>query len=506
MVAPSTLARARVSSRDLLILAGLTAAALLLHGYHYGVHDQGTYLTAIKKQLDPSLYPRDSAWLRETGAGIMLFDEMVAWVVRLSCLPLDAVVFIGHAAAMFLLLLGCWRLARRCHATRAGGWTSVAMVVLLLPLQVAQTRISLMEQYFHPRELAACAMLFAFVAALDGRRSAIGWVAAGALMHPMMAAWGSLHVVWQAWRRPRWMRWYLALPVVGALAVVAWTAPANDPRVVVSLSINREYFPLRWPWHGWLEAGVALFVLAWLAIERSPAAGSERDERRARVSARLFLTGACGIGIAILLTGADPRLALSQPMRSLHLVFLVAILLAGGGVAERWLAGHSLRRVVVFAVLCALGVASQRRFPSSPWIEWPGRLPANGWVEAFDWVRTSTPRNALFALDPWYLSRLSDGHSFRALAERDALPDASRGPAILSGSPAYLRWTEQIRDQEGWRGFRVEDFRRLRDRYAVGWVIVQQPGVAGLVCPYANAVARVCRIEGQRTDALSHFP
>jgi len=38
----------------------LTAAAVLIHGYHLGVEDQTIYLPAIKKILDPSLYPRDA--------------------------------------------------------------------------------------------------------------------------------------------------------------------------------------------------------------------------------------------------------------------------------------------------------------------------------------------------------------------------------------------------------------------------------------------------------------
>jgi len=35
---------------------------------------------------------------------------------------------------------------------------------------------------------------------------------------------------------------------------------------------------------------------------------------------------------------------------------------------------------------------------------------------------------------------------------------------------------------------------RLKNTYGVGWVVVQQPGVAGLDCAYQNSVVRVCRI------------
>src|SRR5579862_5487467 len=38
----------------------LTAAALLVHGYHIGIEDMAVYLPAIKKLLHPSLYPYDA--------------------------------------------------------------------------------------------------------------------------------------------------------------------------------------------------------------------------------------------------------------------------------------------------------------------------------------------------------------------------------------------------------------------------------------------------------------
>ena len=50
----------RQTVRDFLFLSILTCAAMLVHGYHYGVEDLGIYLPAIKKLIDPSLYPYDA--------------------------------------------------------------------------------------------------------------------------------------------------------------------------------------------------------------------------------------------------------------------------------------------------------------------------------------------------------------------------------------------------------------------------------------------------------------
>jgi hypothetical protein len=55
-------------------------------------------------------------------------------------------------------------------------------------------------------------------------------------------------------------------------------------------------------------------------------------------------------------------------------------------------------------------------------------------------------------------------------------------------------WWNQVQAQTPWKRFRAEDFSRLKKTYGVNWVVVQQPGVAGLDCAFENSVVRVCRI------------
>jgi hypothetical protein len=57
-------------------------------------------------------------------------------------------------------------------------------------------------------------------------------------------------------------------------------------------------------------------------------------------------------------------------------------------------------------------------------------------------------------------------------------------------------WLDQVSAQQGWKDFGVEDFAWLHQRFGVDWVVLQQPGVAGMECPYRNAILLVCRIEG----------
>jgi len=52
-----------------------------------------------------------------------------------------------------------------------------------------------------------------------------------------------------------------------------------------------------------------------------------------------------------------------------------------------------------------------------------------------------------------------------------------------------------VRARDKWKQFQLADFRRLREQLDVDWAVVEQPGVAGLECPYANDRVMVCRIE-----------
>jgi len=45
-------------------------------------------------------------------------------------------------------------------------------------------------------------------------------------------------------------------------------------------------------------------------------------------------------------------------------------------------------------------------------------------------------------------------------------------------------WLAQVQAQSGWQKFRVQDFRRLEAQYGVTWVVLRQPGVPDLQCPF----------------------
>ncbi|MGH9493929.1 MAG: hypothetical protein ACRD3B_02945, partial [Candidatus Sulfotelmatobacter sp.] len=152
--------------------------------------------------------------------------------------------------------------------------------------------------------------------------------------------------------------------------------------------------------------------------------------------------------------------------------------------------------------------AQRALFPASAHIEWPGVAPRNSWAQAFLWARFNTPTDAVFALDPQFM-RLEgeDNIGFRGLAQRSRLADDDKDNGVVSMFPRLAdEWQRQIDALKGWNNFGRDDFARLKEKFGVSWVIVQQqqPAVlqmnlqqsakVALDCPHQNGAVRVCRI------------
>src|SRR5438309_5511746 len=106
----------------------------MVHGYHPGVEDAEIYLPGIKKQLNPALYPHNSAFFA-SHARMTLFPNLMAWSIRISHLPVDWALFLWQWFSIFLLLLGCWHLGRLAFRDALARWGGVALIAALLTIQ-----------------------------------------------------------------------------------------------------------------------------------------------------------------------------------------------------------------------------------------------------------------------------------------------------------------------------------------------------------------------------------
>ena len=485
----------------------LTAVALLIHGYHPYAEDSEIYLPGVLKLLNPSLFPVNAEFFGEH-AGHSLYPNLIAASVRISHLPILWVMFLWQIVSIFLMLAGTWRLASAffpglatngSKANDAQGndsracWAAVALMAALLTLPIAGTWLFLLDQYVNPRNLAAFAGVFAIAETLHKRYAiAVLWLAFAAACHPFMASFSIMFCVWLVLLdrfEPRVLGFAAALP----FGITLDPPPAAYHEVAL---LQRSHFFLRWEWYEWVGAIAPIFLFWWFArIAR------RRGMKNVELASRAIIPVIVVAIISAVVLSSSPHfeaLARLQPLRSLALTYTLLIVIGGGFLGEYVLKAHLWRWIALFLPLSfGMFYAQRQVFPASAHIEWPWAGPRNPWAQAFDWIRLNTPVDALFALNPAHMGLPGEDEiGFRARSERSMLADLTKDKGAASMFPPLsVEWLNQIDDQRNWKQFQRDDFDRLRQKYGVSWVVVEQPGPHGLDCPYENVAVRVCRLD-----------
>lgn len=490
--------------RTFVALLCLTVLAVLLQGYHPGAEDDGIYLSAIKRDMNPALYQFNFDFITLQGKATV-FDKFVAGFSRLTHLPVSYSCLLLQLTGLFLLLAACWWIVSYCFESFRAQLSGVLTMSCVLSLSVAGTAIYIADEHLHPRLLATDLILFAVGAMQRGHRARAAFLLLVAcLFHPIMGVFGVsfclMYSGWVWWERARQRR-DEAVVVPNAVGVRAAAVPGgyifghsnNAWREAIS---QHHYLMLsQWAWFEWLGALAPPFLLLGLA-RLGLSTGNERLRRMAGV-VTLFSVVQLLAGMLMLLPAHGIHLAPLQPMRYLHLTYIFMFLLGGAAVGEYCLKASALRWALMFAPLAGVNAwAAQGRYPATPNLELPWSAPSNDWLRAFSWVRTNTPQDAVFALDPRYLSLPGeDNHSFRALAERSSLADDAKDSAVVSQSPQLARvWLAQDEQEAHWQAWTRPDFARLAGQTPVRWVMVAPRQSAGLPCPFTTSTVDVCRV------------
>jgi hypothetical protein len=286
---------------------------------------------------------------------------------------------------------------------------------------------------------------------------------------------------------------------VATLAVIAFPVfPKVTPAYREVLETRSYFFLTNWAWYEWLGLLGPFAVLAWMSwLGKKKSLGDTHLICKALI---VFEASFLAIALVISMPGRFENLAELQPMRCLHLLYILMFLIGGGLLGKFVLQDRALRWALLFLPLCCrMVVAQQAIFPATPYVEWPWKAARNPWVQAFDWIRTNTPEDAYFAMNPIAMQMPGeDEHGFRAIAQRSLLADSVKDSGAVSMFPALAEeWQEQVNAQREWTKFQLADFQKLKARYGVDWVVVEveQPGATGLACPYRNSRVRVCKIE-----------
>lgn len=500
------------SLRNLLILLLLTVFAFLVMGYHPGLEDDAFYLAAIKRNLNPALFPHDSEYFRLQFQAT-IFDKIISASVRLTHLPLSGEILLWQLAAIFFLLHGVWRISRRCFSDAAAQWGSVALVAVLLTLPLPGIGINLADQYLHPRTLATAAILGAIVAVIDKRLVWAGFLLAIAFsIHAIMASFGIsfCFFLWCTLHRRNKMEPKVAM--LALLVPLGWIfEPASDAWRKAA-STRGFYLLSSWHWYEWLGVFAPL-ILLYIFRRIAERSGTDRPVLRALISAVLYYgVFQMIVGLVIMLPPSLERLRPFEPMRYLHLVYLLFFFVVGGLLGQYVFKRRVYRWVLLLLPLSAgMFFAQRQMYRAYPHLELPGAVSVNPWSLAFSWIRQNTPADSLFAVDPHYMTLpYEEYHGFRALAERSVLADYEKDGGMAARVPRIApRWLKEVSALDGWRNFQSADFHRLKSEFGVDWIVLARPGKPdeytptseakeasppGMTCPYQNRQVRVCRL------------
>lgn len=426
----------------LIVLAVANAA-----GYRFGVADQAFYLPSILEAVDPALYPRDEVLLDAQGQ-LMVTDEISAWLMTRTGIPIETLFLVGHVASLALLFLAVWLLARRFARHR---WTAAACcLAVTLRHRITETGANTFEGYYHPRGLAfACGV--AAAAALARERLGLAWalVALSMVLHPTTGLW------WGVWlgtatvvMLPRYRRHLMMLAAAATLAAAAalWLTPLAERLHIMDTAWVRPFaskdyvFPNEWPAAAWLlNLMLPVIIVAIVAWRRR--LGYTARWESAMVTGVVALTGLFLVSLPLIAS----RLALAVQLQTsrifwvvdLFAVLCVTWLLAEGGrrSTQPAAAGPSAAsswRPVLVAV--ALLVASASRGTYIMLVEHPERrfvqvgLENNAWVRVGGWLATRTPVDTYVLADPDHDWKY--GHSVRLTARRDVLVEGVKDAAL----------------------------------------------------------------------------
>jgi hypothetical protein len=480
--------------KTFLLLFALTVAAIAVQGYHPATEDAEIYTPGILKILHPSLYPYNAQFF-QSHAHLTLFPNLIAASIRLTRLYFSVALLLWQLVTTFLLLWGCHRIARLCFAESSAAWCAVSLIAGLLSLPVAGTALILVDPYLTTRSFSTPCAVLAVACVLEKRyASAILWILFTAAIHPLMAVFAAAYLA---------CLFFLQFRQQHAAALPAFLVgfprnlfPPVTPEYREILQTRSYFFLTSWEWYEWLGLLAPFAILAiFMKIARRFALGPLRQ-----LCSALILFGSIFFALALVIArpGRFENLAELQPLRFLHLLYVLMFLLAGGFIGKFLLKEKIWRWAVLFVPLsCGMAYAQHETAPNSAHLELPGRANANPWVQAFEWIRDNTPEDAYFALNPRHMALPGeDQHGFRAISQRSMLADAVKDSGAASMFPPLAKpWMEQVTAQKNWNHFTRADLLRLKQLYGVNWVVLEQPGLPDLSCPYHNDALEVCRLD-----------
>jgi hypothetical protein len=258
--------------------------------------------------------------------------------------------------------------------------------------------------------------------------------------------------------------------------------------------MTRSYFFLgNWTWYELFGIAAPLAIFGYQAFSQR-----HKNSRYAEVAAASFIYGLFFLMFAIAITAIPSFIGLArlQPMRSLHLVYLLLFIMPVTNLyLQMFRKQPAAASVLLVGVSCFMFAVQAHTYPSSSHIQLPWAKSANPWIEGFEWIRSNTPINSVFAISPGYMDEPGEDRAgFRDYAQRSVLADRSKDGGVAALFPAIADdWLRDVRVSEALdRDLTSQRLQELSDR-GVTW-FVGPPRITGFACFYRNSVMAVCQL------------
>jgi hypothetical protein len=480
-------------------LAGLTLAALAIHGYHFGVEDAEIYVPAAKKLANPALYPFAPEFFLDH-EHLSIFGSVVAATSRLTHLSIDWTILLWYVACLFGMIASCWLIASAFFTSSRARWSAALVVTAVLAMPAANTSLLLCDPYLTARSFSTPLTLIALGGLLQRRYALAGATALlTGLFHPQMVAYLAvlgivIYVTEQSKARAK-----QPVPVMASAIGVLPTGFDLKPSTGSYREVlySRDYYFLyNWQWYHWLGLLAPLAILAW--FWRGRIRGT--TPAFSLLSFVMIPFGILSI-LAAMVVSSSPvfdNFVRLQPLRTFHLITIVFVILIAGVFGE-FIGRSRPWAIATLAASLAVGMffVGRATYPHSQQIEFPAATSSNAWVNTLLWIRHNTPEDAVFAVDSHYLrDEITDSHGFRAISERSSLADYYKDSGAASLFPTLAdEWKQMSTATTGLNHFTQADFKRLETEYpAVTWTVVRGTAPAGLTCPYQQQGYAVCQI------------
>ena len=475
----------RLRSSGPIALVAFWSAAL--NGTKAPFINEYVYLVRLRAFAKPDYLPRDWS-LRGSFGESLLFNTVFAPIARrVSIVDL---AWIGRGAVWIALAGLLITLGRRLGISSLG---SALAVCAWMPWQLHLSGADWMFGTFESKPIAYCCIVGALVCTIDQRASAAMLLAGLALsVHPgvgAMAAPGLVLALGVAMReRLAWralavrLLWFPAGAVIGIYGILRDFHGSSGSRALWHwMALDIYPFHLN-PWHFGVLGVVVMFVMLAFIVTTA------RADEKLRVLAT-FLLGAAGpyaLGILAFQLGWYEWLRFF-PFRVFPVLVTIAFALVVARQVEQLLRSGSVRvgrklwvplLVVAYAFVGDNGIRNAAFSLRRVVREY--QQPRSDLQLAYDWIRTSTPRDAVIiappGIDPHYDTQRSQIATF-GVPRWDAVVEwQQRILAQLASSNEVALTALQHRTTVDalYRSLTLERVRSLHDRYGATFLVSQQ--------------------------------